>query len=301
MDGIGMLYSLRNLLNEDSSSTFLDNRTSYEYLWEAAKSFASKSGALRGSQTITTVADQSAYTLSADFDKLYLQDGDANYVVQYNDGSTNTFPTWKPYEEIVIEDNTTSISVPSNFTIIDDPALDPQISGTTTSAGASSAGIARLTDTGADFSNVSAGDVVNNTADGSSGYVINKISSTVLDTALFGGTNDDYTSGDSYVIQPQGRLQLLMSPPPSTADHTITVRYIETPPPVFADYGIYRFQQKYIPIIVRYAAWLYKYRDSEPNFGDKYFIQFNNAVREANSSLNRGPSKDNFKVSFRKR
>ena len=301
MDGLFLLYSLRNILNEYASSSFLDTRTSYEYLWKAAKTFASRSGVLRSTQSITTVADQSGYTLNADFDKLYLQDTDSNYVVKYNDGSINTFPMWKPYEEVIYEDNTTSLSTPTYFTLIDDPTLDSKITGTATSAGALSGGLATLTDTAGNFSDVSVGDAIHNTTDGSSGYVVSKTSSTVLSIALFGGSNNDWSSSDAYVIQPQGRIQLILNPPPSTASHTVTVFYQQIPSPVFSDYGVYRFQQKYMDSIIFYAAWLYKYRDREPDFGDRFFAQFDSAVREANSSLNRSIARDNFKISFRKR
>ena len=50
---------------------------------------------------------------------------------------------------------------------------------TTTSAGAAVGGASTLTDTGGDFSDVSPGDIVHNTTDGSDGIVLSKTSSTV--------------------------------------------------------------------------------------------------------------------------
>jgi hypothetical protein len=38
---------------------------------------------------------------------------------------------------------------------------------------------------------------------------------------------------------------------------------------------------------VFYAAWLYKYRDREVNYGDAFFKYWDRAVREYNSVLNK--------------
>lgn len=300
MDGLSLLYGLRNLINEDVSSAFLDDRTSYEYLWQAAKTFASRAGVLKATQSITTVADQTSYTLNADFDKLYLMDEDKNFIIKYSDGTTQTFPTFKSYDSVVYENNTTSINVPSNFTLLD-AALDSQITGTATSTAAPVGGLTTLTDTAGNFTNANVGDVIHNVTTGASGYIISKTSTTVIATAMFNGSSTSWTSADSYVIQPQGKVQLIIDPPPSIAGDTITVYYNQIPAPVFSDYGMYRIQQKYIPLLIQYAAWLYKYRDREPDFGDKFYVQFDQGVREANSSFNRSLSKNITSVSFRKR
>lgn len=298
MDGQSMLYKLENLLNEDSTSAFLDNRTSYEYLWDAAIEFVDRTGSLTATQEITTVADQTDYTLNADFLRLYLEGTDNNYIVKYNDGTTSTFLPWKPYDEIITEDQTNSVTRPSSFTLLSD-VIDSQISSTTTSAGTAVGGLATLTDTGEDFSDVSAGDIVHNTADGSDGYVVSKTSSTALVVALFGGTDNDFTSGDAYVIQPQGRKKLVLNPPPANASDTITVYYVPTPAPVFSSYGIYRVPQQYLVAVISYAAFMYKYRDREPNFGDNLFAIFERGVKRANRTLKNSVSKRTFKVSFK--
>ena len=232
MDGKELSYRLRQIINEDANSDFMDSKTSYQFLWEAARDFAAATGALKGSQSITTVASQQGYTLNADFGQLYLKDDDNEFVIKYSDGTTTTFLKWKLYEEIIYDNQTTAVVRPSYFTLIDDPVLDNQVTGSATSSGALANGEATLTDSAADFSDVSSGDIVHNTTDGSDGIVLSKTSSTVLVTALFGGTDNDWDSSDAYVIQPQGRVQLLLDPPPSTASHTITVYYKQTPPPV---------------------------------------------------------------------
>jgi len=299
MDGLGLLYSLRNLLNEDVSSAFLDDRTSYEYLWQAAKTFASRAGVLKATQDIITVAGTSVYNLNPDFDKLYLKDSNNNFIVKYDDGTTQTFLPWKSYDRVIYENNTTSTVAPSNFTLLD-AQLPAQITGSATTTATSIGNLTLLTDTAVDFTNVGLGDIVHNTTTGESGYVVSKTSTTVIGTALFGGSGT-WTSGDTYVIQPQGRLQIIIDPPPSASGDTITVYYIQVPDPVFTDYGVYRIQQKYIPLLVGYAAWLYKYRDREPDFGDKFFAQFERGVREANSSLDRGAARNEINISFRRR
>jgi hypothetical protein len=193
------------------------------------------------------------------------------------------------------------VSKPDSFTIVDDNTLDSQATGTCTSAGALSGGQATLTDSAADFSDVSAGDIIHNTTDGSMGIVLSKTSSTVLVTALFGGTDNDWDSSDAYVIQPQGRLQLKFDPPPSTASHTLTVHYIQRPKPVYSDYGVFRFQPQHMDAIIKYAAFNYKYRDQEPNFGDALYRHWDMQTRRASNSLGKSIGNKRINVSFKAR
>lgn len=286
VDGKSLLKGLRELLSESSDSEWLDTRTSYSYLYQAAVEFVNRTSCLRNEQSITTVANQKSYILNADFLKLYLKNSSNKYYLKYNDGSTNHFINFRDYEDIIYEDQTTSKSIPDNFTIIDDATKDTRLSSTTTSAGASSGGESTLTDSTADFADVSAGDVVHNTTDGSDGVVVSKTSSTALVTALFDGTADDWTSGDAYVIQPQARVKIVFDPPLSTASHTVTVYYIQRPAPVFSSYGIYRIQSTYMQALIFYAAYLYKYRDSKSNTGDRYYQYFDNEIRKSGAVLN---------------
>lgn len=301
MDGKSLLYDLRQTLNEDSGSDFLDNRTSYSYLHDAAIEFVDRTESLRSTQSITTVADQVGYTLNADFMRLYLRDNEHEFFIKYNDGSANNFLKFKDYQDIILGDQTTSVAIPDFFTITDDPTLDSQVAGTATSAGAKTAGQATLNDTAADFADVSAGDIVHNTTDGSDGFVLSKTSSTVLVTALFGGTADDWDSSDAYVIQPQGRFRIVLDPPPSTAAHTITVEYVQEPPIVASDYGAYRFASRFSDPLVKYAAFLYKYRDREADFGNAWFQVFDRAVRMIGHSLNKTLGRQGFTVNMKKR
>lgn len=269
-------------------------------MWEAAQEFVNRTNCLKSTQTITTVADQSDYTLNADFVRLYIRNTDKNFILKYNDGNSNTFLTWKEYGAIIYGDNTDSVSIPSHFTLIDD-SLDSSVSGTATANGASTNGTATLTDSTANFADVSAGDSVHNTTDGSDGIVLSKTSSTVLVTALFGGTDNDWDTSDAYVLQPQGRMKIVLDPPPSTAGHTITVYYIQKPAPVFSPYGIYRFPQQYTDVLIKYAIWLYKYKDGMPDYGDKYYQMFDRAARRYSSNIKETEDKYHMSISFRKR
>lgn len=300
MDGKTLLYKLRNLLQEDASSGYMDDRTSYDFLYEAAVMFVSRTKCLRATQAITTIAETSEYTLSADYIQLYLKNPSNEFFIKYNNGSTDTFLSEKDYEDIVYENNTTSATIPGNFSIIDDSTLDSQVTGTATSAGAVTGGQCVLTDTTGNFSDVNAGDIVHNTTDGSDGVVLSKTSSTTLVTALFGGTNNDWSSSDAYVIQPQGRMKLKINPPPSTSSHIATVYYIQRPAPVYSDYGVYRFPAQYSDAIIKYAAWLYKYRDEEPNFGNAWFQHWDAGVRQYAQIMKGSTKRTKFTVSFKK-
>ena len=299
-DGKEFLYRLRQGMSEDSDSSFLDARTSYTYLWEGATEFVNRTECLRAEQAITTVAEQEENALAADFLRFYMRDSSGDFFVKYNDGTNVSFPTFVDYQEIYHANNTTSVSVPDRFSVID-RAIYSRITGTCTSSGALSAGEATLTDSAADFTNVSAGDIIHNTTDVSDGIVLSKTSSTVLVTALFGGTDNDWDSTDAYVIQPQGRLQLILDPPPSTSGHTVTVPYIQRPAPVFSSYGVYKFQPQYIDALVAYVQWKYKYRDREPQFGDALFQMFERATRMNQFNLNQTFQRTGLKVNLKKR
>lgn len=300
MDGLALLYNLRQVLNEISGSGFLDDRTSYEYLYRGAIEFVDRTNCLTTAQSITTVVNQQNYTLNADYSKLYLKNRDNNYYIKYNDGSANTFPLFKTKEEIIYMNSTASVTNPYNW-YIEDAAFTSRVQSTATAAYTAAGGEAILTDATAPFANVSEGDMVNNTTTGASGYVLAKPSSSVLVAALFGGSNSNWAINDTYFIQPQGRKQLVLQPPPSVADHTMTVYYIQKPAPVFSNYGIYRFTTDNLQAIIFYAAWLYKYRDRSPNFGDEFYKYFEDQVRKNSTQVNQGINRGDFTVNLRGR
>ena len=281
MDGKELRRQLQQLLNEDSDSGWLDERTSYDFLYQAAIDFTDRTHCLKSSQTITTVADQTDYNLDPAFLKLYVKDNSDNFVIKWGD---DNFIKWKDSGEIIYGNQSDSVSMPNNFSV-EDASLPSQVTGTATSTTAKTGGSSTLNDTAGDFTDVSPGSSIHNTSDDSTGIITSKASSTVIATSLFGGTNNFWTSADAYVIQPQGRLKIVLDPPPDNAE-TIIVNFIERPNPVYGDYQAYRFQGQYGIALVKYAFWLYKYRDREPDFGDAMYRYWDNAVRKAGYSLN---------------
>lgn len=293
MDGKELKRRLRELLNEDSDSEWLDTRTTFDFLYEAATELVNKTHCLKDTQEITTVVDQTDYNLSADFLKLYLKNTSGNLVVKWGD---DNFITWKDENDILYGNQTTSVSMPDSFAV-SNADVPSQITGTATSNGTATGGLCALADTGADFTNVEAGASIHNTTDGSTGVVTSKTSSTILNTALFGGTNDDWSTSDAYVIQPQGRFKLILDPPPEGVE-TVTVYYIKKPAPVYSDYQVYGFVDQYATALIKYAFWLYKYRDKEANFGDAMYRYWDSAIRNAGYNTNQALNRK-MKVSFK--
>ncbi len=293
MDGKDLKRKVQMLLDEESDSNFLDEKTVYDSINEAALMIVRNTNAITNSQTITTVADQSDYTLNADFLKLYLKGVNGKLFIKYTDSSSNSsFISIGSYEAIAYRSSSSSVAVPDVFAISDDRTLDSQITGTASASDAidASSREATLTDTGEPFGDVSAGDVVHNTTDSSSGVVLEKTDSNNLITAMFpddpsATTEQDWDISDSYVIQPQGRLKIVLDPPPSSSGDTITVEYIQKPAPVYAHFRTFRFQPHLNNATIKYAAWLLKYVDREPNFGDKWYVLADNEMRRGKHGI----------------
>jgi hypothetical protein len=300
MDGKILLYQLRQLLEEGSTSSYLDDRTSYDFLNEAATEYAIIARALTNSQTITTVADQTDYALNSDYLYMYLTDSRNQYIAHYNTGTYITDLLWREPNAFTYNANTTSSAVPSRFTIKDGAAAST-VSGTITAAGASVLGECTLTDATQTFlTAVSAGDTVHNTTDSSDGIVLEVVSNTALKIALFGGTDNDFDPWDEYVIVPQGKKKFVLDPPPSTAGHTITFNYIAKPAPVYSYTRRFRFDSIAMPAIIKYAAWLYKYRDREPNMGDRWYQHWERTVRKNMSITNKSFNRYSWGVNYTK-
>lgn len=291
MDGKEALERLYDLVNEDSTSNFITRKLAFSYLNEAAHEFVQRTDCLKATQTITTVVDQAGYSLNADFLKLYLMDDRNRYYIKYNE----TFIYAKDYSDIVFASRDSGI--PDRFAIIDDPTLDSRITGTTTSDGTATNGESVLTDTGETFTDVSAGDCVHNLTDESDGYVLT--AGTTPTTALFNGTDNEWDSGDSYVIQPQGRLQLVLDPAPNEVK-TVTVQYTQRPAPVYSNFTAFRFQPQQLAAIIKYAAWLIKYKDSDPNMGDAWYQFFEQQTRKQAGNLNNAFLRKGFRLNLKK-
>ena len=299
MEGWFLANGVKKLLQESDAGTFLDGRSTYDYLYEAVRDFNSRTHFLTSSQSISVVADTTGYKLNHDYGGLRDLNEDNRYFIKYVTGGATYFLYELHRPDVVLANNTTSVSVPSGFYIAD--ASDySNITGTTTSAGASTNGECTLTDSTAPFANVAAGDFVHNTTDGSHGVVVSVTSTSALVCALFGGTDNDFTSSDAYVIVPQTRHQLILDPPPS-ATATITLNYIQIPNPVYSSYRKYRLPDAYREAIIKYAAYMYRYRDKEPASGDAFFKYYERQVMKAAQEMRRTlPQRANFRVNLRK-
>ena len=302
MNGSSLVYKLRQALQESSTSGFLDDITSYDYIYEAAKEYGRRTKALTASATITTVATQANYDLPADFLCLYITNTMNEYFLKMTVSSTSDYSlTFIPYERVVMNNASDSVAYPSNFSIIDKQTPETNLTGTTTSAGAVSNGLCTLTNSAAPFALVEAGDKVYNTTDGSSGIVSSKTSSSALATALFGGTASDWTSGDAYIIIKQNKKQLVIDSPPLTSGYTITVPYIQRPIPVYSPYQSYRFDSGAEMALVYYAAWMYKYRDRDPNYGDAMYKHWDNMCRRGTFDTKRALNQNSLRFNLNKR
>ena len=302
MDGQTLCADVRRLLLEGDSSNFVDDKVTLDFLWEAAIQINHDLKLLTDIATITTVDGTSNYDLPADFQELYIVDSFNRYFVKENDGSNDYLLFWKDYGMMYyngFNNSTLEQAISNNFSIVDsDPAT--VIKSTATAVGAEVYDECTLTDSTAPFANVKIGDIIHNITDTSDGLVIGITSTSVITVALYDGTNNDWTSGDTYVLVPQGRLALVLDPTPSTSGYTISIPYVKRPNPVYSSYGVYPFPATYRYILTKYAAWLYKYRDKEPNYGDAWYKQYDIEIRRNNRVNNRLKNKSNFKVNFNK-
>jgi len=305
MDGNTLSREVRQLINETAASSYLDAKSTYDYIYEAAVATVSRTNAFTSSQTITTVANQAPYKLNADYMKLYLTDSQNRNYVKYSDGSADTFLFQKTYDSIYQGNQTDSVTVPSDFTVTDAAALS-NITGTCGATSAIANGETTLSDVLAPFANVSAGDFVHNTTQDAHGIVVSVTSTSALVCAIFvdtSGTAVGWAVSDAYIVVPQGRFQLVLNPPPSTSGHTVTVPYVQRPTPVYSPYRSYRFAPDFKGSLVKYAAWAYKNRDREPNFGDYWFKFWDAQVRLMGRSINKalGINRSGYRVNFIKR
>jgi hypothetical protein len=231
-----------DVLNESSSSDFINVATSYNFIFDAVLEYNRKTFTLTGQQIITTVAGQRTYNLNPDFLSLFMTDDELRYFVTWYNGSAYTNIFFREYGATVYEQNiysnpSTTALIAETFSLID--ATPPSaISGTATATKALSNGTCILEDSTAPFSSVTAGDKITNITDNSDGYVLSVTDGSHLVTAILGGANT-WTSSDDYMITPAQRYAIYFDPIPSTDGHTVTVNYLKKPTPVYSDFGTY--------------------------------------------------------------
>jgi hypothetical protein len=138
------------------------------------------------------------------------------------------------------------------------------------------------------FADVTHGDIIYNTTDVSEGIVTKVTSTKIIEICLFGGTDNEIDVSDAFFIQPRKRFLLQFDPKPSTEDHTVTFYYVKKPNPVYSDYGVYEIPYEYSETLCNYAAWLYKYRDQEPQFGDAFYKYWDRQIKDYRRLTNKG-------------
>ncbi len=287
MVGIDYLNRIAQLLNDSHpSGYFLDRKTTFDFLFEAAKNFASDTRSLHSTQTITTVDGTAKYALNPNFLRVLTEDNNGKETIPYNNGTTTSWLSLEQYPTIVYED--LDEATPYRFSITDRPK-GTQLTGTATSSSTNSGGETTLTDTTAAFTTVPVGSSVYNTTSSYIGYVLSVTSGTAVKTAMFDlsavqSAYANWTSTNAYIVQPAAQYDLVLDPAPDTSGHTIALEYICSPDPVYTDYGSYGFASGFEETLLKYAAWLYKYRDMQPKFGDALYQAYDMQMRKARSN-----------------
>lgn len=297
MDGKDLYRRLAHILDEDTDSPWLDERSSYDHLYEAAKEWVDRTGCLTSTQTITTSTSGQSFDLNPDFLRLAVKDSDEDYIIRVSDGSTFQNIKFKRYDDIFVANKDDNVAWPTGFSIHDNTNAS-RVTGTANTAGDATGGKSLLSTT-EDLTDVGPGDIVHNITDGSDGVVISTPSDNSAYTALFGGTDNEWDSSDSFIIQPGARYKLTLMEPIEDAK-TITVPYIQVPDPVYTDYDVYRFPSQYTTALVKYAFWAYKYRDKEPNIGDAMYQYWDQQVRKYLYSVNANLRTNEVRVSFKR-
>jgi len=300
MIGAVYLNQLRHLISE-TSGTWVDLRTTFDFLYEAAKDFSKETKACHNSQTITTVANQAEYDLNPDFLEVMTKDDHDLPVIKLTDASGNiSWLSWESYSDYLQSSN--SASTPSSFAITD-RAISTRLTGVITTGSTPSGGETSLIATGGTFTAVVAGDIAVNTTNSYYGYVL--VAGTSPTTAMFnlttsGGAYVGWTIADAYMIQPAPRYKLILDPAPDTTGQIVTVPYLAKPTPVYSDYGVYPFATGYEEALISYAAWKYRYRDSKPQLGDPLYLAYERQMRKAKNVQRKATGAIGFRVNFMK-
>lgn len=246
---------------EEALDQYADHRRIYESLDWSAALFIRETGVLHTSVEITTVVDQQEYDIPPDYIRTYMKNRKGRYFAKYYDGSNYFWPVLTSHEKIYKSNYTDSRENPNRFAIVDKADKSELITSTATAAGAAANGECTLTDTTKDFTDtdlVYPRDIIHNSTDGSDGYVLEVLSATQLKVALFDGTDNDITLGDSYRIQPAAQYALVLEAPSSTAGHVLTLPYVCMPSPVFSELMWWRLNPRSCRAIAWGAAAMFK-------------------------------------------
>jgi hypothetical protein len=69
---------------------------------------------------------------------------------------------------------------------------------------------------------------------------------------------------------------------------------------VYSDFGQYPFATGYEDAIIKYAAWMYKYRDSKPQLADPLYMVYDRMLRKAKNVNRKAVGVVGYRVNWTK-
>lgn len=285
---------------KELSEGFITQKRAYECLDLAAAIYVRETRSLHKTINITTVAEQQEYPLPPDFIDLYMRDNNDKIFLRYTNGDGEvSWPVMAPEEHIYRLDYSEPAENPACFAIVNNENEPALITGAADVAGAAVTGRCILQDNDRLFlttHRVWPRDLIYNHTDESWGYVLGVIDATHLYTALFSGTNNDWTGADTYTIIPGYKQLLKLDAPSLTAGHTIAVPYVSMPAPVFWELGSWNFPERVCRAIVSGGAALFKTSKTEYKEAESLGALFDAEVKRyklemGRKALQAGPSR----------
>ena len=161
MEGFALVRKLTEALEETASGSFMNSRTSYDYLYSAVQDFNFRTHYLTNTQVINITANNSEYPLNPDFVSLALLDRFNQPFVKWTYGGQDSFVYPRDYSSVVLENSTAMATIATSLSIVDASQPD-NITGTASADSAAVNGECTLSGS-SDFSTVSPGDYVHNT------------------------------------------------------------------------------------------------------------------------------------------
>ena len=285
MDGLTMLKTLEGILNEEGLSPILVTFFSFEALDKAASDYLRETKGIARTETLTTLKDIQEYNLPPDFLELRIRDKQHRNVMRYYDNVNAQYhwPHLKSYDYLYLANRANiggSQNTPDYFAITD-ATVETQITGNAASgSGTLVGGECTLKGATGAFSNVHARDRVHDTTAGYYGIVLEVEASDSLKIALFNDGEPVATaSGNAFLIQPAVHAKIVLSDPSETEGHTMEIPYYGFQSPVYSNYRVWPFSPTACAGICKKASFEYKYRDRQPDFGDRLYVDY---LREVN-------------------
>jgi hypothetical protein len=299
---IGALYlqQLNELLSEFGGN-WINIKISFDYLYEAAKDFSKETSSCHNTQIITTIANKSAYDLNPDFLEILSKDSHGKGIVALSAEHGTNWLSWESYSNYLQNDDNQP-GYPS-FYAVSDSSIPIRSIGTAVRDQDEIGGESMLYYSIGEVPTVFPGDSVINTTQNCYGVVLQPgmpITTAMFDLSSRGGEYSSWIENDKFIIQQQPRYQIFLDPTPNESGQIITVSYLSKPAPVYSNYGTYPFATGYEEAIVKYAAWLYKYRDSKPAMGDPLYAAYERAMRKGKNVNRKAEGVVGFRVNWTK-